>query len=77
MQNAEALTGQQIDEFLAGSEGIGFSGESRAGTCAWTERLLVAQEFAGQSKKRRGRDPELCEQSYEAELCKIEPPCPS
>ena len=54
MQNAEALTGQQIDEFLAGSEGIGFTGESRAGIYAWTERLLVAQEFTGQSKKRRG-----------------------
>ena len=54
MQNAEALTGQQIDEFLTGSEGIGFTGESRAGIYAWTERLLVAQEFMGQSKTRRG-----------------------
>ena len=54
MQNAEALTGQQMDEFLAGSEGIGFTGENRAGIYAWTERLLVAQEFLGQSRKRRG-----------------------
>src|SRR5580658_10207493 len=54
MQNAEALTGQQIDEFLTGSEGIGFTGESRAGIYAWTERLLVAQEFLVQSKKQRG-----------------------
>ena len=54
MQNAEALTGQQIDEFLTGSEGIGFKGESRAGIYAGTERLLVAQEFMRQSKKRRG-----------------------
>ena len=41
MQNAEALTGQQIDEFLTGSEGIGFTGESRAAIYGWTERLLV------------------------------------
>ena len=54
MQNAEALTGQQIDEFLTASEGIGFTGESRAAIYAWTERLLVAQEFMGQSRKRRG-----------------------
>ena len=54
MQNAEALTGHQIDEFLTGSEGIGFTGESRAEIYAWTEQLLVAQEFIGQSRKRRG-----------------------
>jgi len=54
MQNAEALTGRQIDEFLTGSEGIGFSGESRAAIYEWTERLLVAQEFSGKSKKQRG-----------------------
>ena len=49
MQNAEALTGQQIDEFLTASEGIGFTGESRAAIYAWTERLLVAQEFMGRA----------------------------
>lgn len=54
MQNAEALTGSQIDEFLKSSEGIDFTGESRAGIYAWTERLLVAQEFALQGKKERG-----------------------
>ncbi len=30
MQNAEALTGQQITEFLKGSEGIAFTGGDRA-----------------------------------------------
>jgi hypothetical protein len=54
MQNAEALTGQQIDEFLTGSEGIEFTGENRAAIYAWTEGLLVAQEFMRQNKKRRG-----------------------
>jgi len=54
MQNAEGLNRQQIEEFLKGSEGIGFSGESRAVTYKWVERLLVAQEFTAQSKKLRG-----------------------
>jgi hypothetical protein len=54
MQNAEALTGRQIDEFLTGSDGIGFTGESRAAIYGWTERQLVAQEFSGKSKKQRG-----------------------
>jgi len=54
MQNAEALTGRQIDEFLTGSEGVGFTGENRAAIYGWTERLLVAQEFSGKSKKQRG-----------------------
>jgi hypothetical protein len=54
MQNAEALTGRQMDEFVTGSEGIGFTGESRAAIYAWTERLLVVQEFLVQSKKGRG-----------------------
>ena len=51
VQNAEALPGQQINEFLTGSEGIGCRGESRATIYAWTERLLVGQEFMGQSIK--------------------------
>jgi hypothetical protein len=54
MQNAEGLTGRQIDEFLTGSEGIEFTGENRAAIYAWTEGLLVAQEFMRQNKKRRG-----------------------
>jgi hypothetical protein len=51
MQNAEALTGQQITEFLKGSEGIAFTGGDRASIYAWTEQLLVAQEDAGKGKK--------------------------
>src|SRR5665213_1682525 len=54
MQNAEALDGRQIEEFLKGSEGIGFSGESCAGTYKWVEQLLVTQEYGVQSKKLRG-----------------------
>jgi hypothetical protein len=54
MQNAEALTGQQIEEFLNGSEGISFAGADRAAIYAWTEKLLVAQEYANKGKMERG-----------------------
>jgi transposase InsO family protein len=54
MQNAEALSGQQISDFLKGSEGIEFTGQSRAEIYGWTERMLVAQEYGRQGKKRRG-----------------------
>ena len=54
MHNAEALTGPQISEFLKGSEGIEFAGQGRAEIYTWTERMLVAQQYAGQSKKQRG-----------------------
>ena len=54
MQNAEALNGQQIEEFLKGSEGIEFAGMDRAGIYQWTERLLVARAFIGLSRKERG-----------------------
>jgi transposase InsO family protein len=54
MQNAEGLSPDQIREFLQSSGGIEFSGNGRKEIYAWTERVLVAQEFAGQSKKQRG-----------------------
>ncbi len=54
MQNAEALSGQQIAEFLKGSEGIAFCGADRASIYQWTEQLLIAQEYAGKGKKERG-----------------------
>ena len=54
MQNAEALTGQQISEFLKGSAGLEFTGQSRAEVYNWTERMLVAQEYGQKSKKQRG-----------------------
>ena len=54
MQSAEALSGQQIAEFLKGSEGIAFCGADRASIYQWTEQLLIAQEYAGKGKKERG-----------------------
>src|SRR5258708_40219768 len=54
MQNAEALTEEQIREFLKGSETIEFQGQNRADLYGWVERVLVAQEYATQGKKQRG-----------------------
>ena len=54
MQNAEALTREQIQEFLKGSKGIEFSGQKRAEVYGWVQQALVAQEYAVQGKKERG-----------------------
>jgi transposase InsO family protein len=54
MQNAESLTADQISEFLKASGGIEFAGQSRAEVYAWTERMLVQQEYARQGRKQRG-----------------------
>jgi hypothetical protein len=54
MQNTEALTGEQIREFLRGSETIEFRGQNRADLYGWVQRVLVAQEYATQGKKQRG-----------------------
>jgi len=54
MQNSEKLTPQQISEFLKGSEEISFTAGSRVEVYGWVQGVLVAQEFAGQSKKTRG-----------------------
>jgi len=54
MQNAEALSPQQISEFLKGSAEIEFAGQSRAEVYAWIERALVTQEYARQGKQQRG-----------------------
>ena len=54
MQNAESLTEEQIQQFLAGSERIEFRGQNRAELYGWVERVLVAQEYATRSKKQRG-----------------------
>ncbi len=54
MHNAEVLTEQQIQEFLRGSQTIEFSGQSRRERYAFIQGVLVAQEYASQSKKQRG-----------------------
>lgn len=55
MRNAEELQPEQISEFLKASYGIEFSGQNRAERYAWIQRVLIAQEYAGQSKKQRGQ----------------------
>src|SRR6202165_374347 len=54
MQNAEDLSPTQIGEFLKASEGIDFSGASRAEAYGWIQRTLIEQEYGRQRKKERG-----------------------
>lgn len=54
MQNAEALTQEQIQAFLQGSQEIQFAGQNRAERNQFVQRVLVAQEYARQGKKQRG-----------------------
>ena len=54
MQNAEGLTGKQLNECLKGSERIEFEGQDQAELYGWVQRVLLAQEYAGQGKKQRG-----------------------
>ena len=54
MYNAEGLSPDQIREFLQSSSGIAFDGNGRKEVYAWTERVLIAQEFASRIKKERG-----------------------
>jgi transposase InsO family protein len=55
MQNAERLSQEQIQEFLKGSQAIEFQGPSRAERYQFVQQVLVAQEYAAQGKKQRGR----------------------
>lgn len=54
MQNAEALTEEQINDFLKGSAEVIFAGQNKQEVYRWVQGLLVAQEFIQQDKKRRG-----------------------
>jgi|SRR6516225_4719180 len=54
MRNGEGLTEVQIQDFLKGSQGVSFAGQDKKEVYDWVGRLLVAQEFAQQDKKRRG-----------------------
>ena len=54
MQDSEALTAGQINDFLRGTEGVSFAGQRKEQVYAWVEKVLVAQEFLTQDKKLRG-----------------------
>lgn len=54
MQNAENLNPDQIRRFLELSEGVEFAGQSRAEVYAFTEGVLVKQQYVALGKKERG-----------------------
>jgi transposase InsO family protein len=55
MEKAEALSPQQLSDFLNGSAEVRFVGQKREEAYGWIERTLVAQEYHRQRKKQRGR----------------------
>jgi hypothetical protein len=54
MQSAEAMSAEQIREFLNGSQAIEFTGQSRTEKYAWAEQTLVSQQYLTQHKRQRG-----------------------
>lgn len=54
MENVGALSPQKIPEFLSGSAGIEFSGQSRAEKYAWVQATLTQQQYFLLKKKQRG-----------------------
>ena len=54
IQKAESLSPDQMTAFLASSQEMQFSGQSRRQVYAWVEQTLVSQEYFRQGKKQRG-----------------------
>jgi transposase InsO family protein len=54
MENLEALRPERIAEFLNGSAGIDFTGQSRTERYAWLQSTLVEQNYFSLVKKQRG-----------------------
>jgi hypothetical protein len=54
MHNAEALSPQQINDFLKASEAVRFAGQTRGEIYAWVEQALVAQQYHKRGKQQRG-----------------------
>jgi len=54
MENLEALSPERITEFLSGSAGIDFTGQSRTERYAWLQSTLVEQRYFSLGKKQRG-----------------------
>ena len=54
MENLEALNPVGIAEFLSGSAGIDFTGQSRSERYAWLQSTLVEQRYFSLGKKQRG-----------------------
>lgn len=54
MENLEALTPERITEFLSGSTGIDFTGQSRTERYDWLQSTLTGQRYFSLCKKQRG-----------------------
>ena len=54
MENLESLTPEGIEDFLCGSVGIEFTGQTRTERYAWIQARLVEQEYFSLPKKQRG-----------------------
>jgi transposase InsO family protein len=54
MENLGSLTPMRITEFLSGSAGIDFTGQSRTERYAWVQATLAEQQYFSLSKKQRG-----------------------
>src|ERR1039457_1299797 len=54
MENVEALRPERIEDFLGGSAGIDFTGQTRTERYAWIQRALVEQQYCSLPKKQRG-----------------------
>jgi len=54
MENLEVLTPERIAEFLSGSAGIDFTGQSRTEKYAWLQSTLIEQRYFALHKKQRG-----------------------
>ncbi|HYL92976.1 MAG TPA: integrase [Alphaproteobacteria bacterium] len=54
MENLEALAPERITEFLSGSAGIDFTGQSRTERYAWLQATLTEQQYFALARKQRG-----------------------
>ena len=54
MQNTEGLSPAQMAQFLAASQEIEFTGQSRREVYGWVQQIVVQQEYFRQGKKQRG-----------------------
>lgn len=54
MDNIGSLVPERINDFLSGSAGIEFTGQSRGERYAWVQATLVEQQYFSLDKKKRG-----------------------
>jgi transposase InsO family protein len=54
MENVEALSPERIEDFLGGSAGIDFTGQTRTERYVWIQRTLVEQQYFSLPRKQRG-----------------------